>query len=204
MLPSEIPKLPTDPPVRGFPGVWNLLLLHDSLLRMGLHPWLFSLYFGLLYFVLPPFKENRLPFWVPGVLQQCSEVVLWKLFSIQMIFWWICGGESGVSVLFLHHLRIASTILFTMWKFNFFFPPSLHICLNLTLVFLLCSVYVLSIFALVSHCLINVLVCIYSGTSHLFFLSHLRNVFDDIYIMCDICCSFLKLTGYFPGFSSIS
>ena len=25
MLPSEIPKLPTDPPVRGFPGVWKLL-----------------------------------------------------------------------------------------------------------------------------------------------------------------------------------
>ena len=25
-------------------------------------------------------------FWVSGVLQQCSEVVLWKLLSIQMIF----------------------------------------------------------------------------------------------------------------------
>ena len=25
-------------------------------------------------------------FWVPGVLHQCSEVVLWKLLSIQMIF----------------------------------------------------------------------------------------------------------------------
>ena len=24
MLPSEIPKLPTDPPVRGFPGAWKL------------------------------------------------------------------------------------------------------------------------------------------------------------------------------------
>ena len=26
-LPSEIPKLPSDPPVRGFPGVWKLPLL---------------------------------------------------------------------------------------------------------------------------------------------------------------------------------
>jgi len=26
MLPSEIPKLPTDPLVRGFPGVWKILL----------------------------------------------------------------------------------------------------------------------------------------------------------------------------------
>ena len=33
MLLSEIPKLPTDPPVRGFPIVWKLLLLHDSLHR---------------------------------------------------------------------------------------------------------------------------------------------------------------------------
>ena len=29
MLPSEIPKCPTDPLVRGFPAVWKLLLLHD-------------------------------------------------------------------------------------------------------------------------------------------------------------------------------
>ena len=32
------------------------------------------------------FEENGLPFWVPGVRHQCSEVVLWKLFSIQTIF----------------------------------------------------------------------------------------------------------------------
>ena len=38
MLPSEIPKLPRDPPVRGFPAIWKLLLLRDSLPRMGLHP----------------------------------------------------------------------------------------------------------------------------------------------------------------------
>ena len=38
MLPSEIPKLPTDMPVRMFPTVWKLLLLHDSFPRMGLSP----------------------------------------------------------------------------------------------------------------------------------------------------------------------
>ena len=37
-LPSEIPKLLTDPPVRGFPTVWKCLLLHDSLPRTGLRP----------------------------------------------------------------------------------------------------------------------------------------------------------------------
>ena len=29
MLPSEITKLPTEPPVKGFPTVWKFLLLHD-------------------------------------------------------------------------------------------------------------------------------------------------------------------------------
>ena len=38
MLPSEILKLPTDPPVIGFPGVWKLPLLHDSLPGTGLLP----------------------------------------------------------------------------------------------------------------------------------------------------------------------
>ena len=36
LLPSEIPKLPTDPPMRGFPGVWKLL--HDSLPGIRLRP----------------------------------------------------------------------------------------------------------------------------------------------------------------------
>ena len=38
MLPFEIPKLPTDSPVRGFPTVWKCLLLHYSLSRTGLPP----------------------------------------------------------------------------------------------------------------------------------------------------------------------
>ena len=38
MLSSEIPKLPTDPLMRGFPGVWKLLLLPDSLPGTGLSP----------------------------------------------------------------------------------------------------------------------------------------------------------------------
>ena len=60
--------------------------------------------FCLLYFVLPPFKENRLSFWVPGIICHCLEVVFCKLLSIQMIFWWICGGEGGLPVLFLCRL----------------------------------------------------------------------------------------------------
>ena len=61
----------------------------------------------LLYFVLSPTEKIGLPFWVPGVLHQCSEVVLCKLLNIQMIFWWICGGESCLPALFLSNLGTA-------------------------------------------------------------------------------------------------
>ena len=72
---------------------------------MDLHPYLFCLLFCLLYFFLPPFKDNGLLFWVPDVLCWHSEVVLWNLLSVYMFFWWICGRESGLPVLFLCHLR---------------------------------------------------------------------------------------------------
>ena len=42
----------------------------------------------------------------PDVLHQRSEVVLWKLLSIQMIFLSIFRGESGLPILFLHHLSL--------------------------------------------------------------------------------------------------
>ena len=45
---------------------------------MDLHPYLFCLPFYLLYFVLPSFEDNGLPFWVPDIFCQHSEVVLWK------------------------------------------------------------------------------------------------------------------------------
>ena len=106
MFPPEIPKLPTYPLVRGFPGIWKLLLIHNSLPRMGLCS-LPLLFLYLLYFVLPPFEDNGLPFWVPGVLCQHLEVILWNLLSVQMFFQWTCGGESSLPVLFLRHVRTA-------------------------------------------------------------------------------------------------
>ena len=69
-------------------------------------------------FVLPPFEENGLPFWVSGVLCQHSEVVLWKLLNIQMSFWWMCLGESGLSVLFLHHLGTTSLNASSTYSFS--------------------------------------------------------------------------------------
>ena len=116
MLLSEVPRLTTDSPVRVFPGVWKLL----SFLRLP--SWdespslpLLSLFLSFIFF-LPPFEDNGLLFCVPDVLFRHSEVVLWNSLSVQMFFWWICGGESGLPVLFLRHLRTASskhTIFFT-------------------------------------------------------------------------------------------
>ena len=37
-------------------------------------------------FLPSPFEDSRLPFWVPDVLWQHSEVVLWNLLSVQMFF----------------------------------------------------------------------------------------------------------------------
>ena len=54
MLPSVVPRFATDLAVRVFLGVWKLL----SFSR--LHPYLFCLFFCLLYFFLPPFKDNGL------------------------------------------------------------------------------------------------------------------------------------------------
>ena len=127
MLPSVLPRLTTDSAVRVFLGVWKLL----SFSR--LHPYLFCLFFCLLYFFLPPFKDNGLLFWVFDVLCQHSEVVFWNLLSVQKFFWWICGGESGLPVLFLRHLR--TTSLTFLWDLFMLLQVAVIYCFSL-----LCSI----------------------------------------------------------------
>ena len=86
MLPAEVPRLATHSPVRVFPGVWKRLSFLRLPSQMDLHPYLFCLSFYLLYFFLPPFKDNGLLFGVPDVLCCHSEVVLWNLLSVQVFF----------------------------------------------------------------------------------------------------------------------
>ena len=62
-----------------FPG-W------DSLPITELPPYLLCLKFCLLYFFPPLFEDNNLLFWVPDVLCQHSEVVLWNLLSVEVFF----------------------------------------------------------------------------------------------------------------------
>ena len=96
---------------------------------MDLRPYLFCLSFYLLFVFLPPFEDNGLLFWVPDVLCWHSELVLWNLLSIQMVFWWICGGESGFPILFLHHLRTSLPLIFL--KRSLVFPILLFSSISL-------------------------------------------------------------------------
>ena len=106
MLSSVLPRLTTDLAVRVFPG--NFSLFKTPFLRWISVPTFFVSFF---IFYICPTSFQRLLFWVPDVLCQHSEVVLWNLFGVQMFFQWICGGESGLLVLFLRHLRTASDLL---------------------------------------------------------------------------------------------
>ena len=84
MLPFEVLRLATDLTVRVFPGVWKPLFFEIPFLRrISIHTSFFALF---IYFFLPPFEDNGLLFWVPDVLCQHSEVVLWNLLSVQMFF----------------------------------------------------------------------------------------------------------------------
>ena len=113
--------LPSDSKTPHRPAGWEgfLVFENSSSFTTPSQEWVSicnSFSFYLLYFVLSHFKDNGLPFWVPGVLCQLSEVLLWNLLSVQMIFQWICRGESDLPLLFLHHLRTALPgIFFIIW-----------------------------------------------------------------------------------------
>ena len=103
LVPSEIPKLPTDMPVRVSYYVETSPL--SWLPPQSGSPSLILLCLFLSFiFCSTSFEKIGLPFSVPGVLCQNSEAVLWKFLDIKMIFWWICRGESGLPILFLHHI----------------------------------------------------------------------------------------------------
>ena len=81
MLPSVLPRLGIDSAVRVFPGVRKPLFLRLPSRDGALSLPLLSLLLSFIFF-LPPFKDNGLLFWVPDVLCQHSEVVLWILLSV--------------------------------------------------------------------------------------------------------------------------
>ena len=110
--PLRFQNSPQTRPWEGF------LVLETSLL--WLPPWdrspSLTLLSFLLSFIFFPTSFQRQ--WAAFLgLCQHSEVVLWCLLSIQMIYQWICEGESGLPVLFLCHLRTAP---FNLFLINFY------------------------------------------------------------------------------------
>ena len=81
MLPSEVPGLTTDLPVRVFPGIWKPLFLRLPSQDRSLSLPLLSLFLSFIFFPTS-FEDNGLLFWVPDVLCQHSEVDLWNLLSV--------------------------------------------------------------------------------------------------------------------------
>ena len=87
----------------------------------------------------------------------------------QMIFWWICGGEGGLSILFLRHHRTAPPpLFFCIWKLSY---PSIicwidypfpiewtwHFCQKSMV--LRC----INLFLVSQHCFFCLHVCLYAG-----------------------------------------
>ena len=111
MLPSVVPRLTTDSSVRVFPGVWKLL----SFLRLpsrdgSLSLPLLSLFLSFIFF---PTSFQRqwaalLHAWCPLLaFRSCFVEFAQRSNFFFFFFLWICGGESGIPILFLHHLRTA-------------------------------------------------------------------------------------------------
>ena len=71
---------------------------------------LLSLFLSFIFFPTS-FRRQRAAFlgaWCPlPAFRSC----LWNLLSIQMFFWWICGRESDLPVLFFCHLRTTSKFI---------------------------------------------------------------------------------------------
>ena len=87
-----------------------------------------------------------------------SEVVLWYLLSVQMFFRWICGGESGLPVLFLCYLRTAFGVCFCRSFSSLVFPDyisPINICSKAGLVVLNSLNFCLSVKLFISPSILN-------------------------------------------------
>ena len=103
IVPSKIQKLPPDPLVRGFPGVWKLPLLRLPSQDGSLSLTLLSLF---LSFIFCPTSFWR--HWAAFLGVWCPLLVIRSCFvefaQRSMIFQWICGGESDLPVWFVCQL----------------------------------------------------------------------------------------------------
>ena len=84
MLPSEIPKLPTDPLVRVFPGAWKLLLFKTPLPGQISIP--ISFVFLFTFYILSYLLSKTMGCLSGCLMSSTSIQKLWNLLSVQMFF----------------------------------------------------------------------------------------------------------------------
>ena len=85
MLPSEVPRLATDSPVRVFTLVWKPLFFKAPFPGQMSIPTSFVSF--LIFYIFSYLLLKTVGcLWVPDVLCWHSEVVLWNLLSVQMFF----------------------------------------------------------------------------------------------------------------------
>ena len=111
MLPFEVPRLTTDLPVRVFPGVWKLLYF------LRLTSWDGSPSLSLLsLFILIFFSNSFRRQWAAFLGAWCPLPAFGSCFveftQRSNVLWMNLWGESGLPVLFLHHLRTAPSNAF--------------------------------------------------------------------------------------------
>ena len=103
---SEIPNLPTSTACERVPYCVETSPPSWLLPRMGICPKSFVtvfIFYSLSYFLWRIWAAY-LAVWCPPAFRSCFLEVV----HIQIIFWWICKGKSGLHILFLHHLGTAS------------------------------------------------------------------------------------------------
>ena len=126
MLPSEIPRLTTDLPVRVFPGVWKRLsFLRLPSLDGSLSLPLLSLFLSFI-FCPTSFQKQWAAFlgaWCPlPAFRSCFVEFAQSSNILSMNLW----GKSGLPILFLHHLRTTSSCdSNSTWKVSCSTTPSL-------------------------------------------------------------------------------
>ena len=116
MLPSVVPRLATDSAVRVFPGVWKLLSFLWLPSRVGaLSLPLLSLFLSFISFPTSFWRQ-----WAAFLGARCPLPAFRSCFveftQRSNVLWWICGGESGLPLLFRHHLLCYLHCYFLNWS----------------------------------------------------------------------------------------
>ena len=101
-LPSEVQKLPLPPPVSGFPSVWELFHLQDSLPGAQVPP-------------LSPCCLYLLPHLIPGRLVWLSEG-LGSSASVQKLFYGNCSTCRWFFSVFIGENVVSPSYYSTIWK----------------------------------------------------------------------------------------